>query len=118
MVNTKITINTIVNPDSAPVLPNSNDTVDAVMIGAVTKYVSSYRNRSGEIKKSLSSKVEFGSFLVSTRTGQVLWGSRFIGAQHTGLISSNSKWLSKKQLSQRAIKKILKAFRENSNSLK
>ena len=106
------------NQPPIPVLPNSNDKVDAVMIGAVTKYVSSYRNRSGEIKKSLSSKVEFGSFLVSTRTGQVLWGSRFIGAQHTGLISSNSKWLSKKQLSQRAIKKILQAFRKNSNSLK
>ena len=106
------------NQPAIPVLPNSNNKVDAVMIGAVTKYISSYRNRSGKIKKSLSGKVEFGSFLVSTRTGQVLWGSRFIGAQHTGLISSNSKWLSKKQLSQRAIKKILKAFRENSNSLK
>ena len=106
------------NQPAIPVLPNSNNKVDAVMIGAVTKYISSYRNRSGKIKKSLSSKVEFGSFLVSTRTGQVLWGSRFIGAQPTGLISSGSKWLSKKQLSQRAMKEVLKAFRKNSNGLK
>ena len=108
----------IENQPAIPVLPNSNNKVDAVMIGAVTKYISSYRNRSGKIKKSLSGKVEFGSFLVSTRTGQVLWGSRFIGAQHTGLISSGSKWLSKKQLSQRAMKEVLKAFRKNSNGLK
>ena len=106
------------NQPAIPVLPNSNNKVDAVMIGAVTKYISSYRNRSGKIKKSLSSKVEFGSFLVSTRTGQVLWGSRFIGVQPTGLISSGSKWLSRKQLSQRAMKEVLKAFRKNSNGLK
>ena len=106
------------NQPATPVLPNSNNKVDAVMIGAVTKYISSYRNRSGKIKKSLSGKVEFGSFLVSTRTGQVLWGSRFIGAQPTGLISSGSKWLSKTQLSQRAMKEVLKAFRKNSNGLK
>jgi len=106
------------NQPAIPVLPNSNNKVDAVMIGAVTKYISSYRNRSGKIKKSLSGKVEFGSFLVSTRTGQVLWGSRFIGVQPTGLISSDSKWLSKTQLSQRAMKEVLKAFRKNSNGLK
>ena len=108
----------IENQPATPVLPNSNNKVDAVMIGAVTKYISSYRNRSGKIKKSLSSKVEFGSFLVSTRTGQVLWGSRFIGVQPTGLISSSSKWLSKTQLSQRAMKEVLKAFRKDSNGLK
>jgi hypothetical protein len=105
------------NKPTIPVLPNSNSKVDAVMIGAVTKYIGSYRNRSGKIKKSFSSKVEFGSFLVSTRSGQVIWGSRFIGAQPTGLASSGSKWLSKKQLSQRAIKKVLKAFRQNRNNL-
>ena len=108
----------IENQPAIPVLPNSNKKVDAVMIGAVTKYIGSYRNRNGKIKKSLSSKVEFGSFLVSTRTGQVLWGSRFIGVQPTGLISSGSKWLSRKQLSQRAMKEVLKAFRKNSNGLK
>jgi hypothetical protein len=108
------------NQPPRPALPNlsENEKVDAVMIGAVTKYMSSHQNRRGEIKTSLSGKVEFGSFLVSTSTGQVIWGSRFIGTQRTGLFSSGSKWLSKKQLSQRAMKKVLKAFHENSNSLK
>ena len=108
----------IENQPAIPVLPNSNKKVDAVMIGAVTKYIGSYRNRNGKIKKSLSSKVEFGSFLVSTRTGQVLWGSCFVGVLPTVLISSSSKWLSKTQLSQRAMKEVLKAFRKNSNGLK
>jgi len=88
------------------------------MIGAVSKYMNSYQNRNGKIEKSLSGKVEFGSFLVSTRTGDVLWGARFIGAQPTGLLSSGTKWLSKKQLSKRAMKEVLKSFRENANRLK
>jgi hypothetical protein len=101
-----------------PVLPNPNNKVDAVMIGAVSKYMNSYQDRNGKIEKSLSSKVEFGSFLVSTRTGDVLWGARFIGVQPTGLLSSGAKWLSKKQLSKRAMKEVLKSFRENANRLK
>jgi hypothetical protein len=94
-----------------PVLPNPSNKVDAVMIGAVSKYMNSYQDRNEKIKKSLSSKVEFGSFLVSTRTGDVLWGARFIGSQPTGLLNSGAKWLSKKQLSNRAMKEILKSFR-------
>jgi hypothetical protein len=101
-----------------PVLPNPNNKVDAVMIGAVSKYMDSYQDRNGKIKKSLSGKVEFGSFLVSTRTGDVLWGARFIGSQPTGLLSSGAKWLSKKQLSKRAMKEVLKSFRENANQSK
>ncbi|MCL0045258.1 hypothetical protein M1N16_03400 [Nitrospinaceae bacterium] len=101
-----------------PALPNPNDKVDAVMIGAVSKYMNSYQGRNGKIEKSLSGKVEFGSFLVSTRTGDVLWGARFIGAQPTGLLSSGTKWLSKKQLSKRAMKEVLKSFRENANRSK
>jgi len=101
-----------------PGLPNQNNKVDAVMIGAVSKYMNSYQDRNGKIEKSLSSKVEFGSFLVSTRTGDVLWGARFIGAQPTGLLSSGAKWLSKKQLSKRAMKEVLKSFRGNVNSSK
>jgi len=101
-----------------PVLPNPNNKVDAVMIGAVSKYMDSYQDRNGKIKKSLSSKVEFGSFLVSTRTGDVLWGARFIGSQPTGLLSSGAKWLSKKQLSKRAMKEVLKSFRVKANQSK
>ena len=106
------------SPPAIPVLQNPNDKVDAVMIGAVSKYMNSYKGRNGKIEKSLSSKVEFGSFLVSTRTGDVLWGARFIGAQPTGLLSSGTKWLSKKQLSKRAMKEVLKSFRENADRLK
>jgi len=101
-----------------PVLPNPDNKVDAVMIGAVSKYMDSYQDRNGKIKKSLSSKVEFGSFLVSTRTGDVLWGARFIGSQPTGLLSSGVKWLSKKQLSKRAMKEVLKSFRVKANQSK
>jgi len=101
-----------------PGLPNQNNKVDAVMIGAVSKYMNSYQDRNGKIEKSLSSKVEFGSFLVSTRTGNVLWGARFIGAQPTGLLSSGAKWLSKKQLSKRAMKEVFKSFRGDVNSSK
>jgi len=101
-----------------PVLPNPDNKVDAVMIGAVSKYMDSYQDRNGKIKKSLSSKVEFGSFLVSTHTGDVLWGARFIGSQPTGLLSSSVKWLSKKQLSKRAMKEVLKSFRVKANQSK
>ena len=94
-----------------PFLPNPNDKVDAVMIGAVSKYINSYQDRNGKIEKSLSGKIEFGSFLVSARTGDVLWGARFIGGQPTGLLSSGTKWLSKKQLTERAMKEVLKSFR-------
>ena len=101
-----------------PTLPDSNDKVDAVMIGAVTKYINSYQDRNGKIKRSLSSKIEFGSFLVSTRTGDVLWGARFIGSQPTGTLKLGTKWLNKKQLSKRAMTEVLKSFRQNDNAFK
>ncbi len=106
------------NQPALPLLPNAEDKVDAIMIGAVTKYINSYQDRNGKIKKSLSSKVEFGSFLVSTSTGQVLWGARFIGAQPTGILNSGSRWLGKKELSRSAMKNVLKAFHKNNNSLR
>lgn len=100
-----------------PSLPYSNDKMDAMMIGAVTKYTNSYRTRNGNIEKSLSSSIEFGAFLVSTLTGDVIWGARFIGSQPTGLshflLNSGPTWLSKEQLSQVAMKNVLKAFHEN-----
>ena len=107
--------------DNKPIIPtltDSNDKVDAVMIGAVTKYINSYQDRNGKIKRSLSSKIEFGSFLVSTRTGDVLWGARFIGSQPTGTLKLGTKWLNKKQLSKRAMTEVLKSFRQNDNAFK
>ena len=70
------------NIDKQPIIPNlphSNNEIDAVIIGAVSKYTNSYQNQNGEIKSSLGSSIEFGSFLISTRTGKVLWGARFVG---------------------------------------
>ena len=96
---------------------NANDKMDAVMVGVVTKYMDFYRTRNGNIKKSLSSSIEFGAFLVSTHSGDVIWGARFIGSQPSGLSSffqnSGPKWLSKEQFSQVAMKNVLKAFHEN-----
>ena len=106
------------NKPIIPTLPDSNDKVDAVMIGAVTKYINSYQDRNGKIKRSLSSKIEFGSFLVSTLTGDVLWGARFIGSQPTGTLKLGKKWLNKKQFSKRAMTEVLKSFRQNDNAFK
>ena len=105
--------NTMAQP-SIPGLPYTNKKMDAVMIGAVTKYMDSHRTRSGNIEKSLSSTIEFGAFLISTYTGEVIWGARFIGSQPTGLssflLNSGPSWLSKERLSQLAMKNVLKAF--------
>ena len=102
-----------------PELPYSNEKVDAVIIGAVTKYMDTYRDREGTVKKSLASGVEFGAFLVSARTGDVIWGARYVGSQPTGLtrflLESGPRWMSKKQLSQAAMKNVLKAFHKNRN---
>ena len=106
------------NKPIIPTLPDSNDKVDAVMIGAVTKYINSYQDRNGKIKRSLSSKIEFGSFLVSTLTGDVLWGARFIGSQPTGTLKLGTKWLNKKQFSKRTMTEVLKSFRQNDNAFK
>jgi hypothetical protein len=105
-----------------PELPYSNEKVDAVIIGAVTKYMDTYRDRKGAVKKSLAGGVEFGAFLVSARTGDVIWGARYVGSQPTGLthflLESGPKWMSKKQLSQTAMKNVLKAFHKNRNPVK
>jgi hypothetical protein len=113
------------NKESQPIIPElpySNKKVDAVIIGAVTKYMDTYRNREGVIEKSLASGVEFGAFLVSARTGDVIWGARYVGSQPTGLtrflLESGPQWVSKKQLSQAAMKNVLKAFRKNRISVK
>lgn len=100
-----------------PGLSHLNNKTDAVIIGAVTKYMDSYQTRNGNIEKSLSSSIEFGAFLVSTLTGDVIWGARFIGSQPKGLsrflLNSGPTWLSKEELSQVAMKNVLKAFHEN-----
>ena len=100
---------------SSDVLPYSNKKVDAVLIGAVTRYMDSHVNRQGEIKKSISSGVEFGAYLVNVKTGDVIWGARFVGTQTPnirGFLEGNTHWLSKEELSRYAMKKVLKAFHD------
>ncbi len=100
---------------SDDLLPYSNKKVDAVLIGAVTKYMDSYVDRRGEIEKSISSGVEFGAYLVNAKTGDVIWGARFVGTQTPnirGFLGGNTHWLSKEELSRSAMKKVLKAFHD------
>lgn len=103
------------NAPSNDALPYSNKNVDAVLIGAVTRYMDSHIDRRGEIKKSLSSGVEFGAYLVNVKTGDVIWGARFVGTQTPnirGLLEGKTHWLSKAELSRSAMKKVLKAFHD------
>ncbi len=100
-------------------LPHAKEKVDAVLIGAVTKYMDSYVDRRGEIKKSISSGVEFGAFLINTKTGDVIWGARFVGTQTpslTGFFQGQTHWLNKEEFSRYAMKKVLKAFHDTQNS--
>ncbi|MFQ5449304.1 MAG: hypothetical protein ACE5E9_01675 [Nitrospinaceae bacterium] len=105
-----------------PGLPYSGEKVDAVMIGAVTKYMDSYIDNRGRIKKSLSSGVEFGAYLVNTQTGEVIWGARFVGTQSPNLVGflsgETTHWLNKEELSKAAMKYVLKAFYATRNSVR
>ena len=92
----------------------STDTVDAVLVGAVSKYSNKYRDRRGNIKKSIASGLEFSAFLVDPKTQEVIWGARFVGSQKPSLRSfsrNNGIWQNKEGLSRVAVKYVLKEFR-------
>ena len=92
----------------------STDTVDAVLVGAVSKYSNKYRDRRGNIKKSIASGLEFSAFLVDPKTQEVIWGARFVGSQKPSLRSfsrNNGIWQNKEGLSRVAMKYVLKEFR-------
>ena len=92
----------------------STDTVDAVLVGAVSKYSNKYRDRRGNIKKSIASGLEFSTFLVDPRTQEVIWGARFVGGQKSSLRNfrrNNGVWQNKEGLSRVAMKYVLKEFR-------
>jgi hypothetical protein len=89
----------------------ATDSVDAVMVGAVTKYSSQYRDRRGKIQIGVASGLEFTAFLVNPRTREVIWGARFVGSQKAGLQNFNSNrrgWLSKEAFTRAAMKYVLK----------
>jgi hypothetical protein len=91
----------------------STDAVDAVMVGAVTKYSNQYRDRRGKIQIGVASGLEFTAFLVDPRTLEVIWGARFVGSQKAGLQNFNSNrrgWLSKEDFTRAAMKNVLKEF--------
>ena len=91
----------------------SRDALDAVMVGAVTKYSNQYRDRRGKIQIGVASGLEFTAFLLNPRTQEVIWGARFVGSQKAGLRNFNSNirgWLSKEAFTRAAMKYVLKEF--------
>ena len=100
-------------------LPYSKDKFDAVLIGTVTRYTNVYRNRAGQPDTSEGAAVEFSVYLISTRTGEAIWGARFVGSQSVSLanvFSAQNRWLDKQNYSREAIKKVLKDFRNMAES--
>ncbi len=92
----------------------SEDRVDVVMTGAVSKYTDRYVDRHGKIQKSIASGLEFTAFLVDPRTREVIWGARFVGRQRPGvqnLDRHKGRWLSKEDFTRSAMKLVLKEFR-------
>jgi hypothetical protein len=88
--------------------------MDGVLVGAVTKFIDSYVDERGEIQKSISSGVEFGAYLISTKNGNVVWGARYISTQPVNLIDTlkgdNRSWLDKEELSRQGMKKVMQVF--------
>ncbi len=99
-------------------LPYPGEKFDGVMIGAVTRFTNKYKDRHGKLQESVSARVEFGAYLISTQTGQAVWGVRFVGSQKpswANLLDGKYYWMDKKELSQFAVKKILKDFNPSPN---
>ncbi len=96
-------------------LPYSRDKFDAVLIGSVTRYTNKFKNRAGRPDSSEGAAVEFSVYLISTRTGEAIWGARFVGSQSATManaFSAQYRWLDKQNYSREAIKKVLKDFRD------
>jgi hypothetical protein len=94
-------------------LPYSKDKFDAVLIGTVTRYTNAFKNRAGQADKSEGAAVEFSAYLISTRTGEAIWGARFVGSQSASManvFSAQYRWMDKQSYSREAIKKVLKDF--------
>ena len=92
----------------------STDAVDAILVGAVTKYSNMYRDRRGNIQNGVASGLEFSAFLVDPRTQEVIWGARFVGSQKPGLQNfarNKGTWLNKEGFTRSAMKDVLKEFR-------
>jgi len=101
-----------VGEDTKPLV--MGDRVDAVMVGAVSKFTDKYVDRYGKIQKSIASGLEFTAFLLDPQTREVIWGARFVGRQRPGLqnmTQHKGRWLSKADFTRSAMKFVLKEFR-------
>ncbi len=99
----------------------AGDRVDAVMVGAVTKFTDEYIDRYGKVQKSIASGLEFTAFLVDPRTREVIWGARFVGRQRPGIQhfdQHKGRWLNKKDFTRSAMKFVLKEFRNRDGTEK
>lgn len=100
-------------------LPYSKDKFDAVLIGSVTRFTNWHKNRVGQPDLNEGPAVEFSVYLISTQTGEAIWGARFVGSQSASLaniFSAQNRWLDKHNYSREAIKKVLKDFRNLAES--
>ncbi len=96
-------------------LPYSADKIDAVMIGAVTRYGNMFYDQNGQPSRSPAVALEFGAFLISTQTGEAIWGARFVGSQRpsiTNLRFGKLRWLNKREFTQLVVSRVLKDFSE------
>ena len=92
----------------------AGDRVDAVMVGAVTKFTDRYVDRYGKVQKSIASGLEFTVFLLDPNTREVIWGARFVGRQRPGIQNVDQhkgRWLNKADFTRSAMKFVLKEFR-------
>jgi len=96
-------------------LPYAAEKIDAVMIGAVTRYSNTFYDQYGKPSRSPAVALEFGAYLISTQTGRALWGARFVGSQKPTLSNiqfGKLRWLNKREFTQFVIRKVLKDFSE------
>lgn len=109
-------------PEKSPSTPDNGgatllvtgEKVDAVMVGAVSKFTDRYIDRNGKIQRSIASGLEFTAFLMDPKTQEVIWGARFVGRQRPGIQhfdQHKGRWLNKKDFTRSAMKFVLKEFR-------
>ena len=94
-------------------LPYSADKIDAVMIGAVTRYGNTFFDQDGKRSKSPGVALEFGAYLISTQTGEAIWGARFVGSQKPSIRNiqfGKFGWMNKREFTQMVVNKVLKDF--------
>jgi len=104
------------SPDTAQEVASPGS--EAIMTGAVTKFVDTYVDRQGRRQEGIASGIAFAAYLV-TPEGKVIWGARFIGSQRQNFrdfIKYKGQWLNKEEFSRTAMKDVLKDFHNSRSS--